>query len=149
MNERLVRGTLVGLLFFNAVAMILGALLVVPNLPTDYIVWGPFTDYTVPAVALGLLGVLSLGAAAVVVAIPALGALIAILAGLGTTLFEIVEVMVVGIAVLDAPELWQAWLQPFFFSYGLVVAALGFWLYRSNAVPRAAPTPATRSRSRA
>ncbi len=147
MNERLVRGSLVGLLLFNAVTMILSALFVVPNVPTGLILWGAFTDYTLPTVALGLLGVLSLGAAAVVVAIPALGALLAIVAGLGTTLFELVDVMVVGIAVLDAPELWQAWLQPFFFSYGLVVASLALWLYRSTAEPRPTRTRSASSRA--
>lgn len=130
MNERIVRGTLVALLLFNAVAMIAGSLLVVPYMPTDWIARGPFTDYTVPAIVLGLAGVLCVGAAAFVVAVPPIGALLAIAAGLATTIFEIVEVAVVGLAVLEAPGLPQAWLQPFFFTYGLVVAALGFVLYR-------------------
>ena len=43
MNERLVRGTLVALLFVNAVAMITGAIFVVPYLPTSWIIAGPFT----------------------------------------------------------------------------------------------------------
>ncbi len=130
MNERVVRGALVALLLFDATAMIAGSLLVVPYVPTDWIVRGPFADYRVPAIVLGLAGVLCVGAAAFVLAVPPIGALLAIAAGLATTIFEVIEVAVVGLAVLEAPGLPQAWLQPFFFNYGLVVAALGLVLYR-------------------
>lgn len=139
MNERLVRRMLVALLLFNAVTMISGALFVVPSMPTDLIVWGPFSDYTVPALALGLVGVLSLGAAAVVLAIPALGALLALLAGVATTVFEIVEMMVIGVAVLETPDAGAAWLQPFFFTFGLVIAALSLALYRLHGPARPLP----------
>ncbi len=138
MNGSIVRGALVALLLLNAMAMIAGSLLVVPYMPTDWILRGPFSDHRVPAIALGLAGVLCVGAAAFVVAIPPIGALLTIAAGLATTIFEIVEVGVVGLAVLEAPGLPQAWLQPFFFTYGLVVAALGFVLYRMYEPPRPA-----------
>lgn len=139
MNERLVRRTLVALLLFNAVTMITGALFVVPSMPTDLIVWGPFSDYRVPALALGLLGVLSLDAAAVVLAIPALGAWLAMLAGAATTVFGIVEMMVVGVAVLETPDAGAAWTAPFFFTFGLIIAALAFALHRLHAPSRPLP----------
>lgn len=135
-KERLVRNTLVALLVLNGVTMIASAILVVPNMPVDWIVWGPFADFTIPAVVLGLVGILSLGAAGLVVSIPALGALLAIAAGLATSVYEIVEVLVVGLAILEAPAVPQGWLQPFFFTYGLVVAALAFSLYRAAEASR-------------
>lgn len=128
MSERSIRAITVVLLLFNGLTMVPSAFLVVPALPREWIIWGPFTDYTVPAVALGAFGVLSLIAAGAVVAMPTIGGLIAIIAGLATAAFEVVEVAVVGIALVKYPDMFQSWLQPFYFALGLFIAALGFAL---------------------
>ena len=128
MSERSTRAITVALLLFNGLTMVPSAFFVVPALPREWIVCGPFTDYTVPAVALGAFGALSLIAAAAVVRMPTIGGLIAIAAGLATAAFEIVEVAVVGIAVLKFPGMFQSWLQPFYFALGLFIAALGYAL---------------------
>jgi len=132
MSERTVRIVLVVLLVFNALTMIPSAFLVVPTLPREWIIWGPFTDYTLPALALGLTGVLSLVTAVGVISTPALGGAAAVIAGLATMVFEAVEVLVVGIALVKYPDLFQSWLQPFYFALGLGIAALGFELYRRH-----------------
>ena len=132
MTERPVRIALVVLLAVNGLTMVHGAIFVVPTLPREWIIWGPFTDYTVPALALGLTGVLSLLAAVGVVSTPALGALAAVIAGLATMAFEGVEVLVVGIALVKYPDLFQSWLQPIYFTVGLAIAGLGAELYRRH-----------------
>lgn len=136
MTERSVRIALVVLLAFNGLTMLQGAIFVVPTLPREWIIWGPFTDYTVPAVALGLTGLLSLLAAVGVLSTPALGALAAMVAGLATMAFEAVEVLVVGIALVKYPDLFQSWLQPIYFAVGLGIAALAVELYRLHRVER-------------
>jgi hypothetical protein len=141
MNEHIVRRALITLLLFDAATAIPGAVYVVPTLPREWIAWGPFTDYTVPAIALGLVGVLSLAAAFGVIATPRLGAVAAIPAGLAMSAFEVVEVAVVGIAVFEHPEMLQSWLQPIFFAVGLFVAALGLELYRRGDESRVALRP--------
>lgn len=40
---------------FVAISAIPSAVLVVPTLPTDWLARGPFSDYTIPAIALGVL----------------------------------------------------------------------------------------------
>ena len=137
MSERIVRAGLVTLLLFVAITAIFGAILVVPTLPIEWIKWGPFTDYSVPAMALGLVGLLSLIAAGGVLMAPGPGVVLAIAAGLAMATFEIVEVLVVGIALVEFPDLFQSWLQPIFFSIGVFIAALGVDLYRRmNVSPR-------------
>jgi hypothetical protein len=136
-SERIVRAGLVTLLLFVAITAIFGAILVVPTLPIEWIKWGPFTDYSVPAMALGLVGLLSLIAAGGVLMAPGPGVVLAIAAGLAMATFEIVEVLVVGIALVEFPDLFQSWLQPIFFSIGVFIAALGVDLYRRmNVRPR-------------
>jgi hypothetical protein len=132
-NERYVRGALFVLLAFNGLVAVAGAIFVVPSLPLDMLRWGPFTDFTVPAIGLGLAGALSLLAALGVIATPALGAIAAVFAGLAMAIFEIVEVAVTGIAVFEYPDAPQAWLQPLFFTIGLFIAALGLELFRLHA----------------
>ncbi len=133
MTERTVRWTLALLLTFIAVTAVAGALWVVPTLPLDWLRSGPFTDFTIPAVALGLVGLLSALAALGVAATPTFGAIAAIAAGVAMALFEIVEVWVVGFAALGSPDTPQGWLQPLYFVLGLVVAVLGVALYMRRA----------------
>jgi hypothetical protein len=129
-DEKLIRGALIALLAFVAVTTLVGAFLVVPTLPTEWMRWGPFADYTVPAIALGMVGVLAAAAALGVVSTPHLGALASIPAGLGIVLFEIVEVAVVGIALIEFPNELASWLQPFYIAVGIAIIALGAMLYR-------------------
>jgi hypothetical protein len=134
MSERTARIGLVTLLVIVASTATFGAILVVPTLPIDWIKWGPFTDYTLPAIALGCVGLVSLIAALAVMTAPELGAALAVVSGIAMASFEVVEVLVVGIALVEFPGAFQSWLQPIFFSIGVFIAALGVDLYRRSAV---------------
>ncbi len=125
------RLTLAALVMFLAITAIAGALFVVPTMPRDYLLRGPFTDYTIPALALGVLvGGSALIAAALISLKPAAGALIAILSGVAIIIFELVEIAVVGLTALDQPSQPFAWLQEFYIALGGVIIALGVMLWR-------------------
>lgn len=125
------RVTLAALSAFLAVGAIASALFVVPGLPRAYLLRGPFTDYTVPALALGLLvGGSALVAAVMVLVRPALGALIAILAGTAIIIFELVEIAIVGLTAIAQPTEPVAWLQIFYLALGALIIALGAMLWR-------------------
>lgn len=125
------RMTLAALAAFLAVTAIGGALFAIPTLPKEYLLRGPFTDYTIPALALGLLvGGSALLAAVLVLLRPAAGALIAILSGVMIVLFELVEIAVVGLTAVDQPAQPVAWLQEFYLALGGVIIALGVILWR-------------------
>jgi hypothetical protein len=79
-----------------AVSAIGGAIWVVPTMPLDWIKAGPFTDWTVPALALGLVGVLAAVSFVAVLRRPWLGALASVVAGAAMIAFELVEIGVVG-----------------------------------------------------
>jgi hypothetical protein len=114
-----------------AIGAIAGALFVVPGLPRDFLLRGPFTDYTVPALALGILvGGSALVAAVMVLARPAVGALIAILSGVAIIVFELVEIAVVGLTAIAQPTEPAAWLQIFYLALGALIIALGAGLWR-------------------
>ena len=133
--------TRIGLLILNgfvAISAIAGAIWVVPTMPMEWIKYGPFTDWTIPASALGAVGVL---AAAVFVALlvqPWLGALGSILAGAAMVVFELVEIGVVGWTLSD-PTLagFQKSLQLVYLIVGSVQALLGWrlWLSTRQAAP--------------
>ena len=128
--------TRIGLLILNgfvAVSAIAGAIWVVPTMPMEWIKYGPFTDWTIPAIALGAVGVF---AAATFVALlwrPWLGALLSIFAGLAMVVFELVEIGVVGWTLSD-PTLsgFQKSLQLVYLIVGSGQALLGWWLWRST-----------------
>lgn len=127
------RITLATLTAFLAISAIGGALFAVPSIPKEYLLRGPFTDYTIPALALGILvGGSALLAAVMVMLRPAAGALIAILSGIVIILFELVEIAVVGLTALDQPAQPVAWLQEFFIVLGGVIIALGVMLWRGT-----------------
>jgi hypothetical protein len=133
--------TRIGLLILNgfvAISAIAGAIWVVPTMPMEWIKYGPFTDWTIPAIALGAVGVL---AAAVFVALlvrPWLGALGSILAGVAMVIFELVEIGVVGWTLSD-PTLsgFQKSLQLVYLIVGSGQALLGWrlWLSTREAAP--------------
>jgi len=129
-------GARVGVLILNgfvAISAIAGAIWVVPTMPMEWIKYGPFTDWTIPAIALGAVG---LFAAVTFVALlwrPWLGALLSILAGVAMVVFELVEIGVVGWTLSD-PTLsgFQKSLQLVYLIVGSGQALLGWWLWRST-----------------
>ena len=133
--------TRIGLLILNgfvAISAIAGAIWVVPTMPMEWIRYGPFTDWTIPAIALGAVGVF---AAATFVALlwrPWLGALLSILAGVAMVVFELVEIGVVGWTLSD-PTLsgFQKSLQVVYLIIGSGQALLGWrlWLSTREAAP--------------
>ncbi len=135
-----------------AVSAIAGAIWVVPSMPLEWIKAGPFEDWTMPAVALGFVGVLAAAALVAVLARPWLGALASIVAGTAMIAFELVEIAVVGWTVGD-PQLngqFQAWLQPIYLAVGSGQLLLGIalWLARradAPTLPLIHPAPLGRS----
>ncbi|HZC04087.1 MAG TPA: hypothetical protein VE338_00445 [Ktedonobacterales bacterium] len=130
------RATIVALEAFIATTAISGAIFVLPTIPAEWLQRGlitPFTDTTIPALALGVLCGGSALAAMVAVAFrPRLGALLAMLSGVIMVGFELVEIVVVGFTPLLYPTQPPAWLQPFYIALGLAVAALGARLWKQQ-----------------
>ena len=103
-----------------AVSAIGGAIWVVPTIPLEWMKAGPFDDWTIPAVALGLVGVLAGVSFVAVLARHPLAALASMAAGAAMIAFELVEIAVVGWTPAD-PSLngyFQAWLQPIYLVVG-------------------------------
>ena len=117
---------------FVAFTAIYGAILVVPTIPLEWLKYGPFTDYTVPALALGILVGGSASLAAILLLVRArLGAVATIGAGVMIIGFEVVEIGVVGFTLIeyDASQL-QAWLQVFYLALGSLQVLFGYRLWR-------------------
>jgi hypothetical protein len=149
MGERSARFALIVLELFLAVAAIIGAVSVVPTLPKEWLAGSPFSDYTLPALALGIVvGGGSVLAAALLLMRSEWGARASVLVGLAMAIFEVVETVVVGLDIwlhalglsptiskglpgtdlegvptlLGVPlPLWQ---QPLFFGIGIAIVAL-------------------------
>lgn len=141
----------IGLLVFNglvAISAIAGAIWVVPTMPMEWIKYGPFTDWTIPAIALGFVGVLAAVAFILVVARPWAGALASIVAGTAMVVFELVEVGVVGWTLTDPTlEGFQKSLQVVYLIVGSAQLLLGIALWAGTrrsapAIPLIHPTPA-------
>jgi hypothetical protein len=117
---------------FVAFTAIYGAILVVPTIPLEWLKYGPFTDYTVPALALGILvgGSASLAALLLLVR-PPLGSAVTIVAGVMIIGFELVEIGVVGFTLIeyDASQ-FQAWLQVIYLALGTLQVLFGYRLWR-------------------
>lgn len=133
------RAALLILHAFVAIAAIAGAIWVVPTMPLDWIKAGPFDDWTIPAIALGFVGVLAALAFGAVLRRPWLGALASVAAGAAMIVFELVEVTVVGWTLSD-PRLngnFQAWLQLVFLVVGTaqLMLGIGLWLERRVEAP--------------
>ncbi len=125
------RLTLAGLAAFLAITAFAGAFFVIPTLPSEYLLRGPFTDYMVPALALGIIvGGSALLAGIMVLVRPAIGAMIAFLSGVAIIIFELVEIAVIGLTAVDQPAQPAAWLQVFYIALGVVIMALGVTLWR-------------------
>jgi len=129
-------GARVGVLILNgfvAISAIAGAIWVVPTMPMEWIKYGPFTDWTIPAIALGAVGVFAAVTFVALLWRPWLGALLSILAGVAMVVFELVEIGVVGWTLSD-PTLsgFQKSLQLVYLIVGSGQALLGWWLWRST-----------------
>lgn len=135
--------TRIGLVVLNAFVAftaIYGAIFVVPTIPLEWLKYGPFTDYTVPALALGILVGGSATLAAILLLVRArLGSVATIGAGVMIIGFELVEIGVVGFTLIeyDASQL-QAWLQVFYLALGSLQVLFGYRLWR-RIVPQARP----------
>jgi hypothetical protein len=117
---------------FVAISAIAGAVWVVPTMPLEWIRSGPFTDWTIPALALGSVGVLAGVAFAAVLLRPRLGAPLSVAVGVAMVVFELVEIAVVGWTLGD-PTLpaFQASLQLVYIVVGSVQVLLGVALWAS------------------
>jgi len=129
-------GARVGVLILNgfvAISAIAGAIWVVPTMPMEWIKYGPFTDWTIPAIALGAVGVFAAVTFVALLWRPWLGALLSILAGVAMVVFELVEIGVVGWTLSD-PTLsgFQKSLQLVYLIVGSGQALLGWWLWRAT-----------------
>lgn len=141
----------IGLLILNgfvAISAIAGAIWVVPTMPMEWIKYGPFTDWTIPAIALGFVGVLAAVTFVLVIARPWAGSLASIVAGAAMVIFELVEVGVVGWTLTD-PTLsgFQKSLQLVYLIVGSAQLVLGIALWAGTrrsapAIPVIHPTPA-------
>jgi len=144
-THRPLRIGLGALLTLIALTALDGAILVVPTLPRAWLHQGlvaPFADYTIPALALGLLcGGGALAALVAVVARPRLGALAAVVAGVFVIGFELVEILVVGFTAAMTPTQPVAWLQVFYIVVGSAIAALGVRLWKAETGPFRATLP--------
>ena len=128
--------TRIGLLILNgfvAISAIAGAIWVVPTMPMEWIRYGPFTDWTIPAIALGAVGVLAAAVFIAVLVRPWLGALGSVAAGVAMVIFELVEIGVVGWTLSDATLAgFQKSLQLLYLIVGSAQALLGWRLWLST-----------------
>jgi len=130
------RAGLVSLEAFTAVTAIWGGAFVVPTIPVEWLHKGlitPFSDTTIPAIALGVVrGGAALAALTTVIARPRLGALLSMLSGGLMVGFELVEILVVGFTPVMYPTQVPAWLQPFYILVGAAIALLGARLWKAE-----------------
>ena len=146
-NLRLVLVALDGLL---AVTAIVAAIAVVPHLPQEWLKRGIFPDYTIPALALGVL----VGGSALIATLVAgfwarAGAVVTVVAAAMVLWFEIIEIATCGVAVIEwGPGYAAGWLQVFYIVLGLVLAVLGtrLWLIEGGRIPIIGPKPAAPAR---
>lgn len=136
-EPRRLRLTLIALATLVALTAIPGALFVLPTMPTEWLHQGliaPFADYTIPALALGVLcGGIAVCAIVAVLLRPQLGGLTSLIAGIVMIGFELVEIAVVGFTPWLYPSQPQGWLQVIYLVVGSLMAALGWRLWKSGA----------------
>lgn len=130
------QGTLVALAAFMALTAISGAIFVVPAMPRSVLQEGVlslFADFTIPALALGILcGGGALVALVSVLVHPRLGALASVVAGMFMIVFELVEIVVVGFTATQTPDQVQAWLQVVYLLVGAALVILGARLWKAE-----------------
>lgn len=130
------RGPLIGLAAFQAVTAIPSALFVVPTMPREVLTHGPitlFSDYTIPALALGVLcGGGALAALGAVLVRPRLGALASVTAGLFMVGFELVQMAAIGVTARQTPADLRSWLQEVYIVVGGAMVILGARLWKAE-----------------
>lgn len=130
------RGVLGVLAAFTALTAIYGAIFVIPTMPRSVLhkgVLALFPDFTIPALALGILcGGGALVAFVTVLARPQLGALASIAAGAFMVAFELVEIVVVGFTPAQTPDQFPAWLQVVYLVVGGAMVILGARLWKAE-----------------
>src|SRR6185503_5303566 len=99
MLDRVTRFTLVALQLLLGVTALFCAVWVVPLLPREWLTGTPFTDYTVPALALGAIGIGAFVSAVLLAFNPGWGVLLKLVVGAAMAMFELVETVVVGLDV--------------------------------------------------
>ncbi|HXN04609.1 MAG TPA: hypothetical protein VN895_07230 [Candidatus Acidoferrum sp.] len=131
MTHRVNRIALGVLELFVMLTAVQGAIFVIPNLPPAWIKGTPFADYTIPALALGIIcGGGSLIAGLAVMFRPLLGGALSVMAGMVMIGFELVEISVVGFTlVTNGPGTPQAWLQVIYLAVGTAIVLLGMRLF--------------------
>jgi hypothetical protein len=133
-GHRLLRGTITVLAAVVMLTTIQGAIFVVPTMPRAWLHQGlvsPFADYTIPALALGILcGGGALLAVVSVLMWPRVGAVVSIIAGILMVGFELVEIVVVGFTPVLYPTQVYGWLQVFYLAMGSAIALFGWLLWK-------------------
>jgi hypothetical protein len=127
-RRRAARAVLALLLAFLGVTAIAGAIALFAGVaapPTELLAGSPFRDYTVPAAALGLVGICALAALIMVWRRHTYGSLLAGLVGVMIIIFEIVEVWAIG---SDAGP--AAMLQAVYLTTGLCLVGLALLVRR-------------------
>ncbi|HEV2404787.1 MAG TPA: hypothetical protein VGR88_05015 [Ktedonobacterales bacterium] len=134
--HRGLRWALVALAAFVALTAILGAIFVVPTMPRSVLhkgVMALFPDFTIPALALGVLcGGSALLAVVALLLRPRIGALAAVVAGAFMIGFEVVEMLVVGFTPMQTPDQFPAWLQVVYLAVGGALVVLGARLWMAE-----------------
>jgi hypothetical protein len=127
------RGLIAVLSGFIAVSAIAGAIAVVPDLPREWIAGSIFTDYTIPALALGFVGGIAAVTFLIVIVRPDVAGLLAAVTGAGMVAFELVQIAIVGLSLIeygvDEPV---AWLQVVYLAAGSLLAAAGVALWQAT-----------------
>jgi hypothetical protein len=138
MSERWIRGTAIAVNLFEAVSGIVGAVgLVVGfmNIPVSVLSGTPFTDFTVPALLLGVVVGGSALAAAGLTAFgpPRTGSYATAVAGCMTVGYLTVEIAMIGLGI---------WAQVVWLLVGLLMIGLAalLWQAESHATPQASAT---------
>ena len=138
MRHLATRGVVAVLTAFLAVTTISGALLVVPTLPLEWLEGSIFSDYSIPTMALAAVGGMSLVALLAVVIRPDVAGLPTVLAGLAMIAYELVEIWVVGLTLVEYgvgdPV---SWLQIAFLAVGGLTVGAGVALWRATEPDRA------------
>ena len=135
-----------GLAAFVALTAIYGAIFVIPTMPRSVLHNGVlvlFPDFTLPALALGILcGGGALVALVTVLLRPGAGALASVAAGAFMMTFELVEIVVVGFTPLQTPNQFPAWLQVIYLVVGGALVILGARLWKAETGSYALRSPA-------
>lgn len=127
------RGLLLVLTAFLSLTALVGAFVVVPGLPLEWIDGAPFADYTIPAAALLAIGAMAALTAILVLVRPSLAGATSIVLGGALIVFILVEIAVIGFTLVEeGPSEPVAWLQVVYLAVGAGLAVVGYALWRAT-----------------